>query len=147
MDGEGDIYYNLGFGTGTFSGVKLLDTDLQNFELAHYKVSTSRTQLVRGSVNQNEAVVYDPTVETASELQIAAKNTTTGDKEFIKYSVVSKGTDIFHNEISNVRTGAQQISTLFDFNAFNEVRVTFILDAGLSAGNNVEVTVISHITK
>ena len=147
MDGEGDIYYNLGFGTGTFSGVKLLDTDLQNFELAHYKVSTSRTQLVRGSINQNEAVVYDPTVETASELQIVAKNTTTGDKEFIKYSVVSKGTDIFHNEISNVRTGAQQISTLFDFNAFNEVRVTFILDAGLSAGNNVEVTVISHITK
>lgn len=147
LDDQGDIYYNLGFGTGTFSGVKLFNDTLENFELRHYKVNTTKSLLQRGSVNQSEAPIFDPATEECAEVQLIAHNKVTGDKEFIKYSVVTKGTDIYNTEIANIRTGVQQVSTSFDFNAFNEVRITYVLNSALSTGDNVDVTIINHVTK
>ena len=147
LDDQGDIYYNLGFGTGTFSGVKLFNDTLENFELRHYKVNTTKSLLQRGSVNQSESPIFDPATEECAEVQLIAHNKVTGDKEFIKYSVVTKGTDIYNTEIANIRTGVQQVSTSFDFNAFNEVRITYVLNSALSTGDNVDVTIINHVTK
>jgi hypothetical protein len=143
----GDITFNLGFGTSTFTGIKLFDETLQNFELAHVKVSTTKVALIRGSINQNEAVLFDPSTDECADVQLIAHNITTGDKEVVKYTVFSKGTDIFHTEIANMRTNGQQVLTSFDFNAFNECRLTFILNTDISVGNNVNITVVSQITK
>ena len=147
LDDQGDIYYNIGFGTGTFTGVKLFDDTLENFELKNYKVNTARSLLQRGSVNQSETPIFDPATEECAEVQLIAHNTVTGDKEFIKYSVVVKGTDIFNTEIASIRTGVQLVTTSFDFNAFNEVRITYVLNSELSTGDNVNVTITNHITK
>lgn len=147
MSDVGDITYNLGFGTANFIGVKLFDETLQNFELAHVRVSTTKVSLLRGSINQNEAVLFDPATDECADVQLIAHNTTTGDKELVKYTVFAKGTDIFHTEIANMRTDGQQVLTSFDFNAFNECRLTFILNTDLSVGNAVDVTVVSQITK
>jgi hypothetical protein len=143
----GDIYYNLGFGTGSFNGIKVLDTDLKQFELADYKISTTKVTLNKGTVNNGNAVLYDPALHSSAKVQIIAHNETTGDKEFIEYSVIDKGTDIFFTDFGNVKTGAELISCTFDFNASNNVRVTFALDDAILSGNVVKVTVISNIIK
>jgi hypothetical protein len=143
----GDIYYNLGFGTGVYNGLKLFDTDLKQIELADYKIFTTKVNLVRNTVNSGSAVLYDPALHTSAKVQIIAHNETTGDKEFIEYSVIDKGTDIFFTDFGNVKTGAELISCVFDFNASNNVRVTFTLDSAISSGNVVKVTVISNIIK
>lgn len=143
----GDIYYNLGFGTGVYNGLKILDTDLKQFELSDYKIVTSKVTLTRNTVNSGSAVLYDPAVHASAKVQIVAHNETTGDKEFIEYSVIDKGTDLFYTDFGNIKTGAELISCVFDFNAGNNARVTFTLDNAISAGNVVKVTVISNIIK
>jgi hypothetical protein len=55
--------------------------------------------------------------------------------------------DIFFTDFGNVKTGAELISCVFDFNASNNVRVTFTLDSAISSGNVIKVTVISNIIK
>ena len=143
----GDIFYNLGFGTGVYNGLKLLDTDLKQFELADYKIITAKTTLTKNTVNSGSAVLYDPALHASSKVQIIAHNETTGDKEFIEYSVIDKGTDVFYTDFGNVKTGAELISCVFDFNASNNVRVSFTLNSSMSSGNVVKVTVISNIIK
>ncbi len=147
LSDTGDIYYNLGFGSGIYNGLKILDTDLKQFELADYKLSTSKVILNRGTVNSGSSVIYNPAVHASAKVQVIAHNTTTGDKEFIEYSVIDKGSDIFFTDFGNVKTGAELISCIFDFNASNNVRITFTLDTTITAGNLVEVTVISNIIK
>ena len=147
LNDTGEIYYNLGFGTGFYDGVRLLDPDLKEFELSDYKLVTRKVSLQRGLINSGSTVIYDPAIHAGAKVEIVAHNTTTGDKEFIEYSVVDKGSDIFHTEFGNIKTGAELISTSFDFNANSNVRVTFTLSSLLSTGNNVQVTIVSNIIK
>lgn len=147
LNDTGEIYYNLGFGTGFYDGVKLLDSDLKEFELSDYKLVTRKVSLERGLINSGSAVIYDPAIHAGAKVEIVAHNTTTGDKEFIEYSIIDKGTDIFHTEFGNIKTGAELISAVFDFNANNNVRVTFTLSSALATGNNIQVTVVSNIIK
>lgn len=147
LSDTGDIYYNLGFGTGVYNGLKILDTDLKQFELSDYKIVTSKVTLTRNTVNSGSAVLYDPAVHASAKVQIIAHNEITGDKEFIEYSVIDKGADLFYTDFGNVKTGAELISCVFDFNSSNNARVTFTLDSAISSGNVVKVTVISNIIK
>jgi hypothetical protein len=147
LSDTGDIYYNLGFGSGVYDGLKLFDTDLKQFELADFKISTTKVNLVRNTINTGSAILYDTALHTSAKVQIISHNETTGDKEFIEYSVIDDGTDIFFTDFGNVKTGAELISCVFDFNANNNVRVTFTLNSALSSGNSVKVTVISNIIK
>ena len=144
----GDIYYNLGFGTGTYSGVKLFDTDLKVMELADYKVVTNDVSLERGGVATGSSNLHNANTETASKVSLVAHNTTTGDKEFIEFSVITKGSDVYYTEIGNVVTGATLIgSATFDINASNEARITFVLDTNLANGDDVSVTTVAHVIK
>ena len=144
---QGDIYFNLGFGTGVYNGVKVFDSELKELEIADYKVVTKKVDLDRGTVNSGDAVLYDPATQVSARVYLTAHNTTTGDKEFIEYSVIDNGTDIFYTEIGNIVTGEPLVNSAFDFNASNQVRLTFTLNTALTTGDDVEVTVVSNITK
>jgi len=147
LSDTGDIFYNLGFGTGVFNGIKIFDKGLKELELADYKILTEDVTLTKNTVNVGSSIAYDPSIHRSAKVQIVAHNETTGDKEFLEYSVIDKGSDIFHTDFGNVKTGAELISSVFDFDANNRVRVTFTLDSAISAGNVVKVTVISNIIK
>ena len=143
----GDVFYNLGFGTGTYNGIKLFDSELKELEIADFKIVTKKVTLERGTLNEGDAVIYDPSVEASAKVVITGHNTSTGDKEVVEYSVTDKGTDVFFSEIGNISTGVNQFSTVFDLNDAGNVRVTFTLDTSLTSGDDVEFTVVSQITK
>jgi len=147
LSDTGDIFYNLGFGTGVYNGIKIFDKGLKELELADYKILTEDVTLTKNTVDAGNSIAYDPSIHRSAKVQIVAHNETTGDKEFVEYSVIDKGSDIFHTDFGNVKTGAELISSVFDFDANNRVRVTFTLDSAISAGNVVKVTVISNIIK
>lgn len=144
----GDIFYNLGFGTGTYSGIKLFDTDLKVLELADYKVVTNDVSLEKGGIATGASDLYNASTETAAKVTLVANNTTSGDKELIEFSVINKGSDVYFTEIGNVVSGATLIgSTTFDINPSNEVRITFVLDDDLANGDDVSVTTVTHVIK
>jgi hypothetical protein len=143
----GDIFYNLGFGSGIYNGVKIFDSELKEWEIADYRISTSKTTLIKNTVNTGSAILYDPAIHESAKVQIIAHNTINGNKEFIEYSVVDNGTDIFFTDFGNITTGANLISSSFDFNASNNVRITFTLDDTITSGHTIEVTIISNIIK
>jgi len=143
----GDIYYNLGFGTGVYNAIKIFDSELKELEIADYKVVTKKLDLERGVLNSGDAVLYDPATQESAKVFVTAHNTTTGDKHYLEYSVIDKGTDIFFTEIGSILTGEDLVITTFDFTAGNEVRATLTLNTDLTAGDDVEITVVSHITK
>ena len=147
LTADGDVFYNLGFGTGTYNGVKLFDSELKELEIADYKIVTKKVDLERGTLNEGDAVIYDPSIEASAKVIITAHNTTTNDKEVVEYSVTDKGTEVFFSEIGNISTGVNQFSTVFDLNDAGNVRVTFTLDTSLTSGDDVEFTVVSQITK
>ena len=147
LTSDGDIFYNLGFGTGNYSGVKLFDSELKELEIADFKIITKKVSLEKGSLNEGDAIIYDPAVEDSAKVIITANNTTTGDKEVVEYSITDKGTDVFFTEIGNISTGVNQFTSLVDFNDSGKVRITFTLDTSLSSGDDVEFTVVSQITK
>ena len=144
---DGDIFYNLGFGSGVYNGVKLFDSELKELELADYKIVTKKVDLEKGSLNTGDAILYDPATEESAKVQLVAHNTTTGDKEFIEYSVVDKGTDVYFSEIGNISTGANQVDSTFDLNDSGKVRITYTLSSDLTNGDDVEITVVSQIIK
>lgn len=144
---QGDVFFNLGFGTGVYNGIKIFDSELKELEIADYKVFTKKVDLERGGIESGDAIAYDPAVEASARLTLTAHNTTTGDKEVIEYSVIDDGTDIYFTEIGNVSTGTTLVDSSFDFNASNAVRVNFTLNTDLTLGDDVEVTVVSNITK
>ena len=147
LTADGDVFYNLGFGTGTYNGIKLFDSELKELEIADYKIVTKKVDLERGTLNEGDAVIYDPSIEASAKVIITAHNTTTNDKEVVEYSVADKGTEVFFSEIGNISTGVNQFSTVFDLNDAGNVRVTFTLDTSLTSGDDVEFTVVSQITK
>ena len=147
LNDNGDILYNLGFGTGTFSGVTLLDTDLRSFELAHTRQFTTKFDLTKGTIDQGAAILYNPTTDEAAKVTITAYNSNSTHKEVLEFTVIDRGSDIFYTEIGNIKTGQEIISAEFDFNASGEVRVTTTLDSALNNNNLVNVTVVSQIIK
>ncbi len=146
LDTNGDIYVNKAFGTGSFDGLKLINSSFDSFELLDLRIDTQDIQLIKGGTNAGAAVLYDPTVDTGSRVTVSVHNQTTGDKEMIEYHVTDKGSDIFHTDISNLNTGVNQVSSVFDFDAQNKVRVTFTL-TDLTIGDVVNITVVTNTFK
>ena len=146
LDTNGDIYVNKAFGTGSFDGLKLINNSFDSFELIDLRIDTQDIQLIKGGTNAGAAVLYDPSNDTGSRVTVSVHNQTTGDKEMIEYHVTDKGSDIFHSDISNLNTGVNQVSSVFDFDAQNKVRVTFTL-TDLTIGDVVNITVVSNTFK
>jgi hypothetical protein len=147
LENTGDIYYNIGFGTGVYNGVKIFDSELKELEIADFKISTSKINLSKGTINSGSAILYNPSINESSKVQVIAHNTTTGDKEFIEYSVIDNGTDIFFTEYNNLKTGEELISSEFDFTSESNVRITFTVSDLLTNGDNLVITVISNVIK
>ena len=143
----GDVVFNLGFGTGTPNNLTVLNSTLTNFELKHTRVRTSKIPLVRGALNSGNSTVYSTSTEASAKVCLTAHNTTTGDKELVEYYVTDNGTDVYFTDYGNVKTGAELISTVFDIDPLNNVRITFTLNTGLTVGDNVTVTLINTVTK
>ena len=144
---EGDIFYNLGFGSGVYNGVKLFDSELKELELADYKIISKKVVLERDTLNQGDAILYDPTTAKSAKAQLTALNTTTGEKQFVEYSVVDDGSNIYFTDFGNITTGENLLDAVFDFNESSQVRITFTLNSSLTSGDDVEVTVVTHVTK
>ena len=142
----GDFYYNIGFGTGTYNGIKLLDKDLKTFELKNFKIVTESNTLVKGTSDSGNTIIYNPALSVSAKVQIVAYNLTTGDKEFFEYSVVDEVNDVFYTEYGNIKTGAELISAQFSI-VPTGVRLTYTLDSSISAGNNILVKIISQVIK
>jgi ribosomal protein L30E len=143
----GEIVFNLGFGTGTTDNLTLLNSNLTNFELNKVRVSTSDIPLIRGTLGSGNSTIYSIATESSAKVCLTAHNTTTGDKELVEYYVLDNGTDVYVTEYGNVKTGAELVSTVFDIDPLNNVRITFTLSSGLTVGDNVTVTLIKTVTK
>jgi hypothetical protein len=143
----GEVVFNLGFGTGTPDNLTVLNSTLTNFELKHTRVSTSKIPLVRGTLNSGNSAIYSTSTEASAKVCLTAHNTTTGDKELIEYYITNNGTDVYFTDYGNVKTGADLVSTVFDIDPSNNVRITFTLNTNLTVGDNVSVTLIKTVTK
>ena len=49
LDNQGDVFLNIGFGTGVYNGVKVFDSDLKEFELADVKILSEKLTLTAGT--------------------------------------------------------------------------------------------------
>lgn len=148
VENTGDIFYNLDYGNGNFAGIKLLDNDLKNFEIADYKVSTKDISLTKGTIDVGDFIVYDPAAHRGAKVSVVAHNLTTDDKEFVEFSVIDKGGDIFHTDFGNIKTSTVDIfSYEYDFTGTGQVRITFTSGSTLSAGDNISIVATTHILK
>ena len=147
LDDQGDVYFNIGFGTGTFSGVKVFDGELKDFELADYQIVTETINLDKGTIDSGSADLYTTSVAMGSKVTVFANNATTGEREFIEYAVIDNGTDAFHTEYGNVRSSGQLISTGIELTGAGIVRINIDLDASVAANDLVNIKVISQLTK
>jgi len=143
----GAINVNNGFGSSP-SYIQLLDSGLRAFELKDLQTITDKSNLVKGTTNSANFVIYDPAVAVGAKVTIVADNTTAGEKEIIELSVIDSGSDIYNIEIGDVYTSASKIIDVeLDFNSSNQVRLTYILDASVATADDVSVTVISQRIK
>jgi hypothetical protein len=147
LDDQGDVYLNIGFGTGVFDGVKVFDGDLKEFELADIKIQTEKLSLVKGTSNNGSSDIYLNTTNSGAKTTVFAENTTTGDKEFIEFGILDDGTDVFHTEYGNIRTGQQLIVPTFEVTGANVVRINIQLGANVNSTETVNITVVSNVTK
>ena len=147
LDINGDIYLNKAFGTGSFDGLKLFNSDLSSFELSDFAFTSDDIALIKGGTNSGASVLYDPARQSGAKVTVSVVNQTTGDKEMIEYQVIDKGSDIFHTDIGNLKTGNDLVTSVFDFDANNNVRVTFTLDTNMTVGDVVNITVVKHVFK
>ena len=147
LDNLGDVYFNTTFGTGTFTGVKVFDGDLKEFELADVKIVTEDLSLVKGTVDTVNSILYASATSVGCKTIVTAHNPTTGDKEFVEFGVIDDGADVFHTEYGNIRTGTQLIDPTFEFTANNEARLNIAIGASVAPTESVNVTVTTHITK
>ena len=146
LDDQGDVYLNIGFGTGTFSGVKIFDGDLKDFELADYAVKTSVLSLQKGLSNSGAVVLYDTTTAKGCRVTVVSKSST-GKKSMVDYSVIDNGTDIFHNEFGSLNTSADGFEASFDITPANETRITLTLSDDHATNDTVEITVLTQVVK
>ena len=147
LDNQGDVFLNVGFGTGVYDGVKIFDGDLKEFELADVKILSEKVTLVKGTVNNGGSNIYQLSVQNGAKVVIVAENTSNNNKEFFEFGVIDNGTDIFHTEYGNVRTGEQLIVPVFEKTASGFARVNFNIGSSVTAGHNVVVTIVSNINK
>ena len=147
LDNQGDVYFNTTFGTGSFTGVKVFDGDLTEFELADTTTRTTDLTLIKGTTNTGGIIIYDPAVEVGSKSVVTVHNPTSGEKEYIEFGVIDNGTDVFHTEYGNVRTGQQLIIPTFEVTGDNKVKINFELGAGIGSTQSVNITLTSQITK
>ena len=147
LDDQGDVYLNVGFGSGVFDGVKIFDKDLSAIEIAKYKIVTAQTELTKGGTESGATVLYDPAIDRSSRVEVIAHNTTTGAKEFIELSVIDNGPDIFFTEIGTVQSNGELIQYTIDFNVQGNVRFNFSLASTISNTHVVNITVVSRAIK
>ena len=147
LDNQGDVFLNVGFGTGVYDGVKIFDGDLKEFELADVKILSEKVTLVKGTVNNGGSNIYQLSVQNGAKVVMVAENTNNNNKEFFEFGVIDNGTDIFHTEYGNVRTGEQLIVPVFEKTASGFARVNFDIGSSVTAGHNVVVTIVSNINK
>ena len=147
MDDQGDVYLNIGFGTGVYNGVKVFDGDLKEFELADVRILTEKLTLVKGTSDNGNSVIYATASDAGSKTTVLAINPTTGDKEFFEFGIIDDGTDVFHTEYGNIRTGVQLIIPTFEVTGANTVRINITLGSGVNPTEAVNITVVSNITK
>tara|TARA_B100000700_G_scaffold327634_1_gene442767 strand:+ start:2882 stop:8272 length:5391 start_codon:yes stop_codon:yes gene_type:complete len=147
LDNQGDVYFNTTFGTGNFTGVKVFDGDLKEFELADTKILTEKVTLTKGSANTGGSDIYNATAAVGAKTVVVAENLSNNDREFYEFGIIDNGTDIFHTEYGNVRTGQQLVVPTFERTAGNLARINFELGANLLTGHQIEITIVSTITK
>ena len=142
LDDQGDVYLNTTFGTGSFNGVKVLDGELKEFELADYKIKTGTFQLVKGGLESSNFVLYDSGTSKGCKVSVTSKSSS-GKRSFCEYSVIDNGTDIFHNEYGSLNTsGNDQFSAAFDFTASTEPRITVTLTNDHATSDVINFTVL-----
>ena len=147
LDNQGDVYFNTSFGTGNFTGVKVFDGDLKEFELADTKILTEKITLTKGSANTGGSDIYDAVVAVGAKTVVVAENLNNNDREFFEFGIIDNGTDVFHTEYGNVRTGQQLIVPTFERTSGNLARINFEVGANLLTGHQIEITIVSTITK
>ena len=147
LDNQGDVFLNVGFGTGVYDGVKIFDGDLKEFELADVKILSEKVTLEKGTVNNGGSNIYELATQNGAKVVIVAENTNNNNKEFFEFGVIDNGTDISHTEYGNVRTGEQLIVPTFEKTASGFARVNFNIGSSVTAGHNVVVTIVSNINK
>lgn len=147
LTNTGKIFFNTSFGLGNYQAIEILNEDLSKLELSHIKTHTTKITLVKGTSDLSSVILYDPAVAECAQVELVAHNQASGDKEFIQFTVIDDGTDIYRTEIGNVKTGQELVGTTFDFDASNKVRVTYTLDSGLINGNNIDITVVTTVIK
>ena len=147
LDNQGDVFLNVGFGTGVYDGVKIFDGDLKEFELADVKILSEKVALVKGTVNNGGSNIYELATQNGAKVVMVAENTSNNNKEFFEFGVIDNGTDIFHTEYGNVRTGEQLIVPVFEKTASGFARVNFTIGSSVTTAHNVVVTIVSNINK
>lgn len=147
LDNLGDVYLNTGFGTGVYNGVKVFDGDLKEFELSDIKITTDKVTLVKGSIDNTGSILYGTANSIGSKTVVVAHNVSTNEKEFIEFGITDDGTDVFHTEYGNARTGVQLIIPTFEVTGANEVRLNMEIGANVGATETVNIIVTSTITK
>jgi len=146
LDDQGDVYLNTGFGTGNFSGVKIFDGDLKDFELADYAVATKTFDLTKGSTNNSSTILYSIASAKGCDVTVVCKSSS-GKKSMAKYSVIDDGTDIYFTEIGSLNTSADGFTASFDITALNETRISLTLSDDHSNGDVVSFTLVTQTIK
>lgn len=146
LDDQGDVYLNIGFGTGSFNGIKIFDGDLKDFELADYAVATKTFDLTKGSTNTSSTVLYSIAAAKGCDVTVISKSSS-GKKSMAKYSVIDDGTDIYFTEIGSLNTSADGFTASFDITALNETRISLTLSDDHSNGDVVSFTLVTQTIK
>ena len=142
LDDQGDVYLNTTFGSGSFNGVKVLDGELKEFELADFKIATSTFTLVKGGTEQSSTILYSSASSKGCKVSVVSKSSS-GKRSFCEYSVIDNGTDIFHNEYGSLNTsGNDQFTAAFDFTASTEPRITVTLTNDHASNDVINFTVL-----
>ena len=91
--------------------------------------------------------MYPIATNLGCKTTVIAHNPTTGDKEFYEFGILDDGTDIFHTEYGNIRTGTQLILPTFEITGANVARLNIELGANVGNTESVNITVVSNVTK
>ena len=147
LDNQGDLTFNIGFGSGVFNGVKLYDKELKSTELTDIRTTTRDLNVVKGTTDVTGTVIYTTSTELSAKVIVTAHNPTTGDKEFIEFGVLDDGTDVIFTEYGNIRTAISLVTPSFVYTENDEVRLNINVGSGVADTQTVNITVVSHVTK
>ncbi len=141
LDNQGDVYLNTTFGSGSFNGVKILDGDLKEFELADYKIKSSTFALDKGGLESSAVILYPSGNSKGCKVTVVSKSSS-GKRSMSEYAVIDNGTDIFHNEYASLNTSDDQYTATFDFTASTEPRITLTLTNDHATSDVINFTVL-----